>query len=201
MSVFSLPLACGGSSGGSACSAAACGGDITGTWTASDICLSKSVLMMTFVQSLMGVCPGAALGNTNVTTSGSFVFNTDSTYSIDITMGIAIDVNLPLSCFPTGTTCAVVDTAIMQAVAGNASIQSASCAGTNPCACTLTEVPQQIIEQGTYSRSASSLVTTPTTTGATPSKMTYCVKDKTLTMQDASPDPANPVTAFVATKP
>src|SRR3954469_1182362 len=86
-----FPVACGSSSGGNniiggpACTVAACGGDITGTWNVSDFCLSKSILMMTLTQQLMGSCPGATIGDSNVPASGSFVFNTDMSYSVDLT--------------------------------------------------------------------------------------------------------------------
>ena len=199
-----VPAACGGSSGGNntfggpACSVGPCGGNITGTWNVSDVCLSKSILMMALTQEVMGVCPSATVGNSSAPTTGSLVFNTDSSYSIDLAETVSLGMNLPISCFP-GATCADLNTQFMQQATGDPTVQSASCAGTNPCICTITSTPMQISEAGSYSVSGSTLTTSPTT-GATPSSLSYCVKDQTLTFKDASPDPSNPVTAIVATK-
>jgi hypothetical protein len=161
--------------------------------------MNKSTLMMAFVQDLMDSCPGASLADVDAGPTGAFVFNTDSTYTIDITMTISVGMNLPLSCFPTGTTCAAVDAAFRDGVSGDPSVQAASCAGTGPCVCTVTEVPMQLSEEGTYSVSGSTLLTTPTGQ-ATPDSTAYCAKGPTLTFKDSMPDPTNPVTAIIGTK-
>src|ERR1044071_5852913 len=86
-----VPLACGDSGGGGnnivggpACTVAACGGDITGTWTPTETCADKSVFMQAFVGGLMGQCPGANVGSVSFPTSGSMAFNPDMTYTISL---------------------------------------------------------------------------------------------------------------------
>ena len=199
-----LPVACGSSSGnniigGPACNNGACGGDITGTWNVSSVCLSKSILMTTLTQELMGVCPSATVGDSSAPTTGSLMFNADLSYSIALSESVSLGMNLPISCFQ-GATCADLNTSFMQQVTGDPTIQSASCTGTNPCVCTITSVPMAITEAGTYTVSGTSITTTPTTGGTGVSTLSYCVKDTTLTFKDASPDPTNPVTAIVGTK-
>jgi hypothetical protein len=191
----------GGSSntiGGPSCGVQPCGGDIVGTWAVTDICMNRSTLMMAFIQNVMDSCPGASLGDVDGGPAGNFVFNTDSTYSIDFTMTVSVGVNLPVSCFP-GLTCADVDAEFRQQAASDPTVQSASCTGASTCACTLVEEPQQIAESGTYSLSGSTVLQT-ATGQATADALSYCVKDGVVTFRDPTPDPNNPVTAFVATK-
>ena len=205
IAVSSMTAGCGGDSGssntigGPSCGVGPCGGDVVGTWNVTDICLSRSILMSTFAGELMGSCPGASVGNSDAGPSGLFVFNTDSTYSLDFTMTLSLGMNFPLSCFPAGTTCADLDAAFKQQAAGDPSITSTACAGSGTCACTIVEAPRQITESGTYSVSGSSLLTTPT--GGAADTQGYCVKDKNMTFSDTTPDPQNPVTAIVVTKP
>jgi len=205
ISLSAVAAGCGGDSGGSntvggpACGVAPCGGDIVGTWNASDICMSRSILMAAFVEGLMGSCPSASLGNVDPGPSGTFVFNSDLTYSINLTMSLSVGVNFPGACLPTGATCADLSAAIQQEVAGDPTVQSAACTGASTCVCTLVQTPVQATESGTYTVSGSSLFTTSTTQTA-PDELFYCVKDGTVTLKDATPDPTNPITAFVATK-
>jgi len=199
-----LPVACGSSGkeipiGPMACTNDPCGGDITGTWNiAGDVCLSRSILMMELTQALMGVCPGATVGETHVPATGSLVFNTDLSYSIDFTMTVSLGMNLPISCFP-GQTCATLSAQFMQQATGDPNIQSSSCTGSNTCLCTITEVAMQLTEQGTYTVGTNNQVTQ-TPTGGAAYANGYCVKDATLTYRDAMPDPTNPVIAIVGTK-
>src|SRR5262245_61408062 len=102
---------CGGDSGssttigGPACGVAPCGGDIVGTWNVTDICFSRSILMSTLVGELMDSCPTVSVGNVDANPTGNFMFNTDLTYNIDLTMTLSVVVNFPQSCFPAGATC------------------------------------------------------------------------------------------------
>jgi hypothetical protein len=182
-----VSLACGSSSGGNnvvggpSCTVGACGGDIVGSWTATEVCVDKSVLMQAFVSGLMGRCSGANLGSVTYTPSGSLVFNADMTYATTLGITGSLVVNVPGSCFQNGATCA----GLAAAFDGDPTIQSATCSGSSACACTLVTAPTQMSESGTYTLSGSTLLTTPTGATAADSQ-DYCVKGTTATFPDTA---------------
>ena len=185
LSAFSLTsLACGPDSGnknivgGPSCTEAPCGGNIAGTWNATGLCVDKSVLMAAFSEGLMGQCPQAALGDVNFVPTGSFVFNTDGSYQIALTLNGTLGVNVPVSCL-NGGTCAD----LAASFASGSSAQSATCTGTSTCNCTIIEAPDTLSESGTYSTSGNSLLTTPTGS-VSPDTVDYCVKGSTLTFRE-----------------
>lgn len=205
--VFALvSVACGGNGpppvlGPAECNNAACGGDITGTWNISAVCLSQSVLMTELATGLMGAgCAGETVSDkTSVPATGSLAFYPDLSYVIDLTLSVSLVMNVPTSCFAPAT-CADIDAVYMRSVMGNQNIQSASCTGTDTCVCTLTEVAMRVSETGTYTVSSSTKQVTQTPTNQAVYSNAYCVRGSTLTYRDAITDPNNPVIALVATK-
>src|SRR5439155_26743599 len=109
-SVSIASVGCGGSDGnnnivgGPACTVAACGGDIVGTWHMNAVCADKSVFMDAFAGGLMGACPAASVASVNFTPSGDLVFNADLTYTTNHGISGSVVFSLPTSCFQ-GATC------------------------------------------------------------------------------------------------
>ncbi|HEY8922748.1 MAG TPA: hypothetical protein VIU64_00135, partial [Polyangia bacterium] len=94
---------CGGSSGNSCANAAACGGDIVGTWTIQSSCVSASASM--FADS----CPTATVATSDLKITGSVVYKADLTYTSTSSMSGTATVHLPASCLTSGgvtVTCA-----------------------------------------------------------------------------------------------
>lgn len=198
---FSATAGCGGDSGGSniaggpACSVDPCGGDITGTWNATEMCVDKSVLMAAFVEGTMGACPQAKLTTVSYPLTGSFTFNTDSTYALSLTLSASIGVSIPSSCINVATCADLTGN-----FTSDPDVQSATCTGTSTCTCTITQMPDSSSETGTYSVSGTNLLTT-ATGSATTDTIGYCVKGTTLTFREpGTVSTASGLFAIVATK-
>jgi len=201
ISFSAVAAGCGGDSGGNnivggpACGVEPCGGDITGTWNATEMCVDKSVLMAAFVEGTMGACPGARLTTVNYPLSGTLTFNTDSTYAISLTLTASISISVPSSCI-NGASCAD----LTGNFTSDPNVQSATCTGTSTCTCTIMQMPDSTSESGTYSISGTNLLTT--ATGATTTDtIGYCAKGTTLTFREPGMvSTASGLVAIVATK-
>lgn len=173
---------CGSSSGGSCGKVAACGGDIVADWTIADICLAASGT------ALFGdFCPSGTLDAAGLTATGMASYRADMTYSATITMAGSMALVLPESCLTSGgvtLTCAQFDQAFQYQLAMNPdpSIQSASCAGSGSCRCTLQLTPQTGGGSGTYSTSGTTLIENGAPAGD------YCVQGNELHLLTASMD-------------
>lgn len=174
-------LAC--SSGGSgnglpaACTnAAPCGGNIVGTWTIANLCGAGANRMQT------GVLPGCPSSSATSTTgaTGTITFNADFTYTTTLTATGSATNTLPKSCL-SGTTCAEIQTNIMQGPSAS-QYSSISCLddGSN-CNCAVVLAPQMNTETGTYSLSGGTLNTMPTSAG-TAGTAQYCVSGTELSI-------------------
>jgi hypothetical protein len=127
-------------------------------------------------------CPGATIGATNFTISGSETFGADGTYTTSATVGGSVTVNFPASCLTVNgltLTCAQLNQVF--ATMPDPSIKSFNCVGSSGCACTVTPVDQVTNESGTYTTTGAGLLTLTPTNGA-PESDDYCVKGTSLTL-------------------
>ena len=142
-----LSPGCGPDGGSGSCGLAACGGDIVGTWTTSNICIDTTTLMDSFT---VEGCPQASLGAIAFTATGPITYNADLTYAINLTLNGTFAFNFPGACLG-GASCTDLDAAVKAQVAADTTptIQSASCTGSSDCVCTIVALPQTTGEAGT----------------------------------------------------
>ena len=165
----------------------ACGGNIVGSWSVTNLCGADATGMQTGI--LMNCPTSSATGMSGAT--GTLTFNGDSTYSAVLTSsGGGTDV-FPKSCL-NGATCAQIQQAIMSDPTAQ-DFSSITCTddGTN-CNCTFVLTPKMSNEVGTYSISGSTVTTTPTS-GGTPGASVYCVNGTELALSPADPAAAKVV--------
>jgi hypothetical protein len=169
----------GGDSGGGSCGKVEpCGGDIKGQWTVATSCADSAALTAQIPPALSAMCPAAKVTTADVSTTGSYTFNADLTYSTMLSQTGTGTVNVPQSCL-SGLTCPLLTAAIQVAMIQSPvpGIQSVTCAGTSDCVCTIVPAPVTSNEAGTYTTSGNMLTTSPTG-GASLSK-SYCVQGST----------------------
>jgi hypothetical protein len=163
-----------GSSGGTCSNAAACGGDIVGSWTITSSCVSESGSMFD------SQCPSATVSSSGLTITGSVTYNADGTYSLTSTTAGSLDVTLPPSCLTSNgvtVTCAQLNQEVQSNPTPGLTI---NCTGSSSCSCVETIVSQTSSETGTYTTTAAGLLTD-TPTGGTAGQTDYCVKGTTMT--------------------
>jgi hypothetical protein len=167
---------CGGGGGASCENAAACGGDVVGTWKVTSSCLKYTGSMMT------DFCPTATIGATHFDITGSETFGADGTYTSAVTIAGSVTVNFPASCLMVNgltLTCAQLNQVF--ATMPDPSIKSFNCVGTSGCACTVAPADQVTNSAGTYTTTGAGLLTE-TPTGGAPDQTDYCIKGSTMTL-------------------
>ena len=146
----------------------ACGGNIVGTWHPVTVCGST--------QSSSSGCQGETSSG-NLNTSGSVVFNSDGTFSINETVsGTATD-TFPKSCLPQFQSCDQVAAFV------SATGPMASCSGdiSVSCTCQVTLKEMTVTANGTYTTSGSTVTLMQQgSSGGNPAS--YCVQGNTLTV-------------------
>jgi len=156
-----------------------CGGDLVGRWNMVASCADRAALTSQYaMEAMTSWCPIQTLRNFSLSVSGSFVFNSDLTYSVSLVLGGVVDVNVPAACLA-GSSCAALTASLQAAIAGGTApgLVSASCAGSSDCVChQVTSVPQS--EAGSYTTTETVLNLVPT--GGTAQPTNYCVKENTL---------------------
>ena len=156
--------------GADACSSVtACGGDIVGSWTITSDCHPPSPYY------LAGQCDTAyAVGPP---TTGTFTYNSDLTYTTDITVGgFEMDTWAP-ACYPVEQ-CAQLEALLR----GQSTVTSASCTRASSCTCRIENAPVSGTDVGTYTTTAEGLLTRTAAGLSSGAESDYCVKGKTLTM-------------------
>jgi hypothetical protein len=141
----------GGSAGGSAScpNVSPCGGDVVGTWTVTQSCLTGS-------QDLSNVCAGAS-AEVDYMITGTVTFNADGTFSSSSPGGsIVIHDHYPSGCKPEGLTC---DQLGQLAPDGGRATITCATDSTGACNCVETIASTAGTTSGTYSRSGDSLTT------------------------------------------
>jgi hypothetical protein len=154
-----------GAGGGGVCPVGTpCGGDVVGTWTITDSCVS-------FSASLSNVCIGLTAAGT-FTYAGSATYRADLTYTQTSTIGGAFQYDYPSTCL-NGYTCAQLGTALLAAGSAMGTFSSVSCRGNNGgCLCDTQLANPADNETGTYAVSGSTLLTTH---DGTTDSTDYCV--------------------------
>ena len=193
-------LGCGSSSsgsgsGGSCGKVAACGGDIVGTWNITDSCAS-----ITSAPTIMG-CPNATAQNAMVTASGTSTFNSDGTYTSDLTESASETVVIPMSCLMAGgmtVTCDQLSAALNVAVMGDAGTTASCTTSGSSCNCAIGGSGRSTHRMGTYSVSGNTITTM---SGGTTSSADFCVQGSELHVLSSATSNMEGVTEdVVATK-
>jgi hypothetical protein len=175
--------ACGGGGSASCENAAACGGDVVGTWKITSSCVKYTGSAMT------DFCPSATLGATSFNVTGSETFGADGTYTSAITVAGSVTVNVPASCLKfNGLTLTCDQITQVFAAMPQAGIKSFKCVGTSDCACTVSPDDAVSNGAGTYTTTGAGLLSLMPTNGATSDMTDYCVKGSTMTQSPRSGD-------------
>jgi len=185
--LFSCSSTPGGSGGGASdsCGAVdACGGNLVGTWTASDACVMGGTSSV-----VMGDCT-ATTSITSAHVAGTATFRADGTYTTDSTITLTTTIDLPAACLNQGVitlTCpdlgALIATSVDDEGGSNATCSIASGGG---CSCLLTETQPTTAGAGTYTTSGTSLTTTTGAGDNSGSTDNYCVAGSHLHLISAS---------------
>lgn len=158
---------------------AACGGDVTGTWKMSSGCITAAGIKDAEGGSSSS-CPGASVGVTSISISGTAIFNADMTYTFTALQEQATySFNFPGSCL-NGLSCSY----IASSLESSGDFQSANCSGSSGCSCTAVGAANGDTETGTYTISGNMLTTT--SSAGDVSTVPYCVMGSTLHMLDTS---------------
>jgi len=179
-----LPLACGGSSGGTPGLAACgdftpCGGSLVGTWNITNYCSD-----LTSTTSSTSTC-GITVGMNNMRPSGTVTFTSSGTYSSATKMSGTADFTYSKDCLTQmNQTCAQLGTPVGGADAGVSMSCNSTAAG--DCACTESLNGTTGAEQGTYTISGTSMTMTKTGSTSTPTPSDYCVRGNRLTISATS---------------
>jgi hypothetical protein len=162
-SLILLP-ACGdddGGIGGADCSFSACGGDISGTWNITGICIEGE-------NPIAELCPQATF-DADLDASGTVSFESGGTFDVNIMTNGTISFTVPASCLE-GT--GITDCADLSGDSG-------TCSGSPSTSCTCTETQSETeMSMGTYTTSGNILTTTET--GSAPEMAEYCVSGNSL---------------------
>jgi hypothetical protein len=169
LACLSTLSSCGGGSG-TCGGAAACGGNIVGTWRIVSTCGGSP---MASVNNMP--CPGASVSADNVSISGTITFNSDMSYSGNVSVSGSETAVFPPSCLTQGTTCADLNQIFSLDPSGShCSSQGSSCA------CTIVAPRMPLTSGGTYMTTSAGLLTE-TPEGGAPQQSDYCVQGSTLT--------------------
>jgi hypothetical protein len=146
---------------------AACGGDLTGTWSFGSGCVTSAGIKATLAGD---GCPGETAAVTALDIAGSMTFNDDMTYSIDgLVQQGTYAIKIPSSCLG-GASCDYAATELM----APGEFATASCTGSGTCSCTAAQSPAASSDSGTYVVSGTTF-TMASITGAN-NTVSYCVQ-------------------------
>jgi hypothetical protein len=173
----------GGAGAGGACTSfTACGGSLLGTWQLTSTCF--------FLPPAASGCAQETVDAATFHESGSYVFNSDLTYSASVIPSGTLGFTMPQSCTPAqpiATTCAIFNSTYSSLVAQPGSpYASAGCdvSGTD-CVCTFTFTAQTVSATGTYVVGTDTV--TLTRTGSTTSTTNnFCVQGTALSLDAVS---------------
>lgn len=185
-----------GGVGGSCPAVTACGGSLLGTWKIVSTCFAA-------MAQGSASCASETIGVTGFEETGTYVFNSDLTYSASVNPTGELDLTIPASCVPAqpiATTCATFNATYAGLVSPGSPYASAGCAVTGTdCRCIFTFNGQPISVTGTYAVSGTGVTLTPS--GAAASTDSFCVQGTTLTLETASTTLAVPGQAVLSKQP
>jgi hypothetical protein len=180
LAVSGWAAGCSGSSSGQTCGGVnPCGGNVVGSWSIVDSCLSANGMFSTdkqalFAQFCVGTGGGVSDDAANASWAGAWSFDAAMSYSI----GILETVHESFTCSD-GETCSALDTEIKAAQATTPTIQSAGCQQVGmACQCTVDWATFND-ESGTYSAEGTALSLAPSS-GLPTAPIGYCVKGNTM---------------------
>jgi hypothetical protein len=172
---------CSGTSAGGTCGGVApCGGDVVGTWSIVDSCVSANGMFASQKQALfasfcVGTGTGAVSDDTGTASwAGAWVFDAGMGYAVSILE----TVHESFTC-DDGETCSALDTKIKAAQQATPTMQAAACQQVGgACKCTVDWATFDD-ESGGYAAAGTAISLAPTT-GAPTSQIGYCVKGNTM---------------------
>lgn len=139
--------------GGHSCGkVAACGGDITGEWTAVDSCISYEGGIATF-------CPEATVEASGIDISAVVSYKADKTYTSDVTTSGTITLTLPVKCL-TQNGVTVTCEQLNESTKGSETELNCTNAAGGGCSCTGTMKSTTTTQTGTYATNGNTLSST-----------------------------------------
>jgi len=168
--------------GGACTEFTACGGSLLGTWQLTNTCF--------FMPPAGSGCADETVDAATFHESGSYVFNSDLTYSASVIPSGTLGFTMPQSCTPAqpiATTCAVFNSTYSSLVSQPGSpYASAGCAASGTdCVCTFTFNGQTVSATGTYVVGTDTV--TLTRAGSTTSTTNnFCVQGTALSLDAVS---------------
>lgn len=168
------------------CGSPACGGDVVGRWTASSACVDTATLTK-MVLGPIASCPGASLSHITAAPSGEFTLNSDTTYTMSLSVNLTFTIEFPSTCFDAGG-CQGGDPTFLKGLSGGATfpvLGSVACDGTTACSCTQV-APLKFtdndggVETGLYTAGMTLELLPPMGIGSGGS---YCVQGNTLNLE------------------
>jgi hypothetical protein len=175
LGMSALFLSCGGDDDNGSCGAfTPCGGDVVGTWTIKNMCVTGGGA------GAVEDCPGATSTFEGIKGSGTITFNANMTTTENVAISGSMKMNLPASCLM-GATCAQVDAGLKAAFLGDpeAPFSAVSCSGSGSCTCNVTFKGTSMMSMDTYTISGNKI------TDGEGEEQEYCVSGKTLNMRSS----------------
>jgi hypothetical protein len=165
-----------GAAGGGATSCekvAACGGDLTGEWTITQICVDQ----LGPSDDVKSVCETAAATLGSATGSGNISFKADLSFTQAATIDAVGTLNLPPTCLKQGST-TLSCTEVQDIFRKDATASQIVCSASSNAGCNCTNPVHQVTSNtGTYVTSGSSVMLT---TSKEKGTAEYCVKGSKL---------------------
>jgi hypothetical protein len=186
-------VGCGGSSAPPNCGVEQpCGGDVVGTWSLAGVCSNVSAANA----ELMASCPGASIGSSGVSLTGSLTYNADLTYTAtNWHESFSITENVPLSC--TGATaCSEGSGTDSQTQDGVTITITTTCTGTTVCTCRVSGNLSITSDASTYYITGTTLDMLGTSTSGS---FPYCVEENRLHLMQLSTTMTTPMGQAVIT--
>lgn len=183
-----LAAGCGGDGqSGPTCGAAACGGDVVGSWSYTSACQDRNALLAQ--QIAQSSCPQETVDESGIQETIIIVFKNDGTYAETVTASGTYSWSVPAQCLTSPfLSCATDEQLLQQELAQPSSvIQAGSCqtSGGTGCACSIDYNPNvPIISSGTYSTAGNKLTITDGQGMATVND--YCVEASALHVLSAT---------------
>jgi hypothetical protein len=170
---------CSSSSGQTCGGVDPCGGDVVGSWSIVDSCLSANGMFSTDKQAFFaGFCVSSGGGVSDDASNASWVGAWSFDAAMNYSIGILETVHESFICSD-GETCTALDTEIKAAQASTATMQSAGCQQVgSSCKCSVDWATFND-ESGTYSAEGTAISLAPSS-GLPTAPIGYCVKGNTM---------------------
>jgi hypothetical protein len=149
----------------------ACGGDVVGTWSIKNTCVSGGGT------GLVEDCPGATTSVEGLKATGTITFNANMTTTENVAISGSMKMNLPASCLM-GATCAQLDAVLKASLSEpDAPFSAVSCSGSSGCTCSVTFKGTAEMEMDTYRLSGNKII------DGDGEEQEYCVSGTTMNVR------------------